>query len=71
VKKWLLPITLVIIMSRLYQKKFAVSSLIGLYRYEVDMAFYMSPNELFEVKERVINVVTEAIVFVEHHSRAD
>jgi competence protein ComFB len=41
------------------------------YRYEVDMAFYMSPNELFEVKERVIKIVTEAIVFVEHHSRAD
>jgi hypothetical protein len=35
------------------------------------MAFYMSPNELFEVKERVIKVVTEAIAFVEHHSRAD
>jgi competence protein ComFB len=41
------------------------------YRYEVDMAFYMSPSELFEVKERVTSVVMEAIVFVEHHSRAD
>jgi competence protein ComFB len=41
------------------------------YRYEVDMAFYMSPNELFQVKERVMKVVTEAIVFVEHHSRTD
>jgi competence protein ComFB len=41
------------------------------YRYEVDMAFYVSPSELFEIKERVIKVVTEAIAFVEHHSRAD
>ncbi len=41
------------------------------YRYEVDMAFYMSPNELHEVKERVIQVVTEAIAFVEQHSRSE
>lgn len=41
------------------------------YRYEVDMAFYMSPNELFEVKERVHKIVTEAIAFVEHHTRSD
>jgi hypothetical protein len=41
------------------------------YRYEVDMAFYMSPNELYEVKERVVEVVKEAIAFVEHHSRGD
>ncbi|MFT6141986.1 MAG: hypothetical protein ACJAXN_003229 [Psychromonas sp.] len=41
------------------------------YRYEVDMAFYMSPNELFEIKERVSKVVTEAIAFVEHHTRGD
>jgi hypothetical protein len=41
------------------------------YRYEVDMAFYMSPNEVYEAKERVTNVVTEAIIFVEHHSRVD
>jgi hypothetical protein len=41
------------------------------YRYEVDMAFYMSPNELFDVKERVTKVVSEAIAFVEHHSRSD
>jgi len=39
------------------------------YRYEVDMAFYMSSNELFEVKQRVSQVVTEAIAFVEKHSR--
>ncbi|MFT6188238.1 MAG: hypothetical protein ACJAW8_000299 [Oleispira sp.] len=41
------------------------------FRYEVDMAFYMSPNELFEVKQRVSQVVTEAIAFVEKHSRLD
>lgn len=41
------------------------------FRYEVDMAFYMSPNELFEVKQRVSEVVTEAIAFVEDHSRLD
>ena len=41
------------------------------YRYEVDMAFYMSPNELFDVKESVTKAVTEAIAFVEHHSRSD
>jgi hypothetical protein len=35
------------------------------------MAFYMSPNELFDVKERVTKVVSEAIAFVEHHSRSD
>lgn len=41
------------------------------FRYEVDMAFYMSPNELFDVKQRVSEVVTEAIAFVEEHSRLD
>ncbi len=41
------------------------------YRYEVDMAFYMSPNELHEVKDRVVQVVTEAILFVEQHTRGD
>ena len=41
------------------------------YRYEVDMACYKSPNELFEVIESFSKVVTEAIAFVEHHSRSD
>ncbi|MGK0248004.1 MAG: competence protein ComFB [Oleispira sp.] len=41
------------------------------YRYEVDMAFYMSPDDLFEAQERVTKVVTQAITFVEHHSRVD
>ena len=41
------------------------------FRYEVDMAFYMSPNELHEVKEKVADVVKEAIAFVEKHSRSD
>lgn len=41
------------------------------YRYEVDMAFYMSPNELHEVKEKVSTVVSEAIAFVQAHNRND
>jgi hypothetical protein len=41
------------------------------YRYEVDMAFYMSPNELHEVREKVEEVVAEAINFVEQHGRKD
>jgi hypothetical protein len=41
------------------------------YRYEVDMAFYMSPNELNEVKERVESAVREGIAFVDKHSRSD
>lgn len=41
------------------------------YRYEVDMAFYMSPNELHQVKEKVEEVVSEAISFVEQHGRKD
>ena len=41
------------------------------YRYEVDMAFYMSPNELSDVEERVESSVREAIVFVTQHGRSD
>lgn len=41
------------------------------YRYEVDMAFYMSPNELNEVKTKVEDSVREAIAFVIEHSRLD
>jgi hypothetical protein len=41
------------------------------YRYEVDMAFYMSPNELNEVKAKVEDSVKEAIAFVIQHSRLD
>lgn len=41
------------------------------YRYEVDMAFYMSPNELNEVDDRVSQSVQEAIAFVEGHSRSE
>jgi len=41
------------------------------YRYEVDMAFYMSPNELHEVREKVKDVVTESIDFVRKHRRSD
>jgi competence protein ComFB len=41
------------------------------YRYEVDMAFYMSPNELFNVDISVTKIVAEAIAFVKYHSRSD
>lgn len=41
------------------------------YRYEVDMAFYMSPTELNDVGELVETAVREAIIFVRHHSRGD
>ncbi len=41
------------------------------YRYEVDMAFYMSPNELNEVKKKVEGSVKEAIAFVTQHGRLD
>jgi competence protein ComFB len=41
------------------------------YRYEVDMAFYMSPNELNEVDDRVTLAVKEAVAFVEQHGRSD
>ena len=41
------------------------------YRYEVDMAFYMSPNELNEVKTKVEEAVEEAISFVIEHGRSD
>ena len=41
------------------------------YRYEVDMAFYMSPDELHQVRKRVKEVVKEAIEFVRNHRRSD
>lgn len=41
------------------------------YRYEVDMAFYMSPTELNDVSELVEAAVREAIIFVRHHGRVD
>ncbi len=41
------------------------------YRYEVDMAFYTSPNELFNVDINVTKIVAEAIAFVKYHSRSD
>jgi len=40
-------------------------------RHEVDMAFYMSPNELHEISQRVKNAVTQAIEFVAAHHRDD
>ena len=38
------------------------------YHYEVDLVFYMSGNELYEVKQRVAEVVAEAIAFVDSHN---
>lgn len=41
------------------------------YRYEVDMAFYMSLSELQDAKDKVEVAVKEAILFVEKHTRND
>ncbi|ASP38300.1 competence protein ComFB [Bacterioplanes sanyensis] len=38
-------------------------------RYEVDMAFYMSPDELNDIQERVSQCVTDALQFVDQHKR--
>lgn len=38
-------------------------------RHEVDMAFYMSPNELHEINVRVTEAVTQAIEFIAAHQR--
>ncbi|MEK9711441.1 MAG: late competence development ComFB family protein [Thalassolituus sp.] len=40
-------------------------------RYEVDMAFYMSPDELVATRDQVSDAVTEAIRFVEAHRREE
>lgn len=40
-------------------------------RHEVDMAFYMSPNELHEISQRVKEAVTQAIEFIAAHQRDD
>lgn len=40
-------------------------------RYEVDMAFYMSPDELVMMREQISDAVREAIQFVEQHQRDD
>lgn len=34
-------------------------------RYDVDMAFYLSPKESMEMEEKVTNAVREAVAFVE------
>lgn len=39
------------------------------FRYEVDMAFYMSPDELLEISDRVTLTVKEAIEYVQKHRR--
>ncbi len=35
-------------------------------RYDVDMAFYLSPKESMEMEDKVSNAVSEAISFVEN-----
>ena len=40
-------------------------------RYEVDMAFYMSPDELVLTRQRVRDSVADAIRFVDTHRRDD
>ena len=40
-------------------------------RYEVDMAFYMSPDELGSTRDSIERTVAEAILFVAEHSRKD
>ena len=40
-------------------------------RHEVDMAFYMSPNELHEITVRVREAVAQAVEFVASHHRDD
>ncbi|MDK2779110.1 MAG: late competence development ComFB family protein [Pseudomonadota bacterium] len=38
-------------------------------RFEVDMAFYMTPDELAAISASVRNTVSEAISFVDQHGR--
>lgn len=40
-------------------------------RYEVDMAFYMSPDELVAMRNNITQTVMEAIKFVDEHTRDD
>lgn len=40
-------------------------------RFEVDMAFFMTPDELVKTNNSVTEAVTEAIAFVEKHRREE
>ncbi|WP_430461259.1 late competence development ComFB family protein [Thalassolituus sp. LLYu03] len=40
-------------------------------RYEVDMAFYMTPDELISTHKAVTDAVRDALVFVDTHKRDD
>jgi len=40
-------------------------------RYEVDMAFYMSPDELVAMNQEITDKVAEALAFVDKHGRDD
>ena len=39
------------------------------FRYEIDMAFYLSPNEFQEMKDKVDDAIAEAIKVVEQSLR--
>lgn len=40
-------------------------------RYEVDMAFYMTPDELQQTQASIVSAVRDALVFVNRHQRDD
>jgi len=40
-------------------------------RFEVDMAFFMTPDELVQTNNSVIKAVDEAITFVAEHRREE
>ena len=40
-------------------------------RYEVDMAFYLTQDELLDTRKRVAHAVSEAFKFVEQHRRQE
>lgn len=40
-------------------------------RHDVDMAFYLSPNEYSEIENKVNDAITAAITLVERRSRRD
>ena len=41
------------------------------FRHEIDMAFYLSPTEYQEMKDKVSQVVEEAIAYVNHSHREE
>ncbi|MEH6470780.1 MAG: late competence development ComFB family protein, partial [Halopseudomonas sp.] len=41
------------------------------FRHEIDMAFYLSPTEYKEMKDKVDKAVSDAIAYVEHSHREE